>query len=430
MASKALTITSEDELLMEEFRLEEVEKFVDETEDSQIGYSESLDTLSSDSESHYEQSIESTPSRISTTSLVVDTDQATLKATIQSEIGHLVYEFPYERFLKIVFPRTPLSNYKGNLNAKIEQFEFKVDGKQYDMRFPMLLESARWTCHSNLNLGWGPNVVEPIKSWLACTTEQSYYIPIQELLNSCIEIVYGVLRKEYGANKQFYYRGLTFKKYETVTGDKSCNSAGALKPDLIGYIAKDNTKSKETPKGYWGEVPSSDSNGVHIEMVVEVKGNWRELAAQAGTYARCQFIASPSRTFVLVLGFNLDEGNMRFMLYHRSGLTATEKISLKDEEGRKEFLGILLAVLSWQKQSDAGFPEYTDGVEYVFREKEGYSVWKIVAVYHDSSNCVRGRATVIYKLQKVKEIKDISEWRPVEGGRLASKNAHSKDMSK
>ena len=327
--------------------------------------------------------INQTPRRASSTAVGPNTYQEKLKATIQSELGYQVYQAIYVDFQKMV------SRMKRVPHQGMMYTTYRV----HEVQFSNAVESTHRHCCSNMN--WGSQT-------LGNRLETSFYDPIQNMLDNCIKIGYAALRKTYRNGERSYYDGLKFMRYDTETGDKSHNSAGALKPDLIGYIANGGTTSKQTVKGYWGAVPTSDPNGVHIEIAVEVKSNWRDLVAQAGTYARCQFIASPGRTFVLVLGFNQKQGSMRFLLYHRSGLSASEEIYFYNERGHKQFLGIFIAMLSWSRQSDAGFPEYTNGVEYFFRESGNrYSVWRVVSTYHDASNCIRGRATGVYKLEKI-----------------------------
>ncbi|PFH48031.1 hypothetical protein AMATHDRAFT_131381, partial [Amanita thiersii Skay4041] len=52
---------------------------------------------------------------------------------------------------------------------------------------------------------------------------------------------------------------------------------------------------------------------------VEVKGTWSQKVAQASTYARCLFAASPTRSFVPVFVINHKSKQMRFLICHRSG---------------------------------------------------------------------------------------------------------------
>ena len=257
----------------------------------------------------------------------------------------------------------------------------------------------------------------PIKNgleWPSGTAEESFYHTIQKLLNDCIKIGYGALDDAYECEPTFYYRGLRFMRNRKPAGDMTINSAVSLKPDLIGFVSADeNLPSEnlpaEAPNWWWGAVPESkskgtksDPQGVHVEIVVEVKGQWPELVSQAATYARSQFAANTSRTFVLVLGFNHSQKTMRFMLYHRSGVTATTEIELDTLAGRKDFMKIFLRILSWTSHTDAGFPAYTEGVNYFFREegRTGYSVWRIVQPFF-RADCVSGRATDVNLLEKV-----------------------------
>ncbi|KAJ7666542.1 hypothetical protein B0H17DRAFT_879763, partial [Mycena rosella] len=56
-----------------------------------------------------------------------------------------------------------------------------------------------------------------------------------------------------------------------------------------------------------------------IQIPVEVKDNWPDMVAQAATYARCLFSASPSRAFALVLAYHHTDCELRFLIFHRGG---------------------------------------------------------------------------------------------------------------
>ena len=216
----------------------------------------------------------------------------------------------------------------------------------------------------------------PIQTWPqgSSTIEADYYDPVKDLLNKCIEIGYSAIQETYGKDLKYYYEGLRFMKYGKETGDKLPHSAGALKPELIGFLAEDSAKLKQTPTAWWGAVPKTQPTGVHIEMVAIVKDDWNDVFEQAGAYARCQFDASPGRSYVMVLGFNYARMTMRCLRMHRSAITTTYEIDLSNDEGRSEFLKVLLAMLTWPDRSDAGFVEYSDGMEYFFSSEWEYAL--------------------------------------------------------
>ena len=127
------------------------------------------------------------------------------------------------------------------------------------------------------------------------------------------------------------------------------------------------------------------------------------MISQAAAYARCLFHARPSRQFALALGFRHGQGKdkamLRFLVFHRGGLTGSVPLSVKDEQGQRDILRIFLSILDWKHSKDAGFPEfYNDSEMFLSRHKDDKDgvVATLEEVLHDGL-CVRGRASrVLY----------------------------------
>lgn len=129
------------------------------------------------------------------------------------------------------------------------------------------------------------------------------------------------------------------------------DGAAALKPDLIGAI-DNNVGVSSTGRYRWGE----------IGIAGEVKDSWSELVAQAGTYGRAILNAHPTRTFALVVGFNHNDKNVRFLFFHRGGLHSTLPFKLTTKNGVTNFIhGVIVATalqhghsgLSWTLPAQA-----------------------------------------------------------------------------
>ena len=129
---------------------------------------------------------------------------------------------------------------------------------------------------------------------------------------------------------------------------------------LMGLISSRIWRGIDLPEGeeieadgglYWRR-PAS--NGHELLIPVEVKKGWKDLVCQAGTYARCLFMASPLRKFVLVLGYEYDTQEIRILVFHHGGLTSSQALKL-NANGIKD-LHIFLAILSWKTVVDAGLP--------------------------------------------------------------------------
>jgi hypothetical protein len=200
-----------------------------------------------------------------------------------------------------------------------------------------------------------------------------------------------------------FYNKLRFFVYDRATGD-GVAGAPALQPDLVGLrdsIAVDEgtLKIKRATKLFW----SSPEGKVTIDIPVEVKNTWRDLVRQAATYARCLFSASPLRNSALVFGYNHVSQDMRFLLFHRGGLTSSTALNLLSAEGQRGILRIFLALLTCRNYRDLGFPEWCNEREVRlpindprFGAPEFVNL-RVDSILH-SYLCCRGRATRVYRL--------------------------------
>ena len=103
---------------------------------------------------------------------------------------------------------------------------------------------------------------------------------------------------------------------------------------------------------YWKPPPDKATH--RITLPVEVKTSWKDMVAQAATYARCMFGASPMRTFALVLAFNHNSNTLRFLVFHRGGLTASDGCHTAERDGLKEIARLFLTLALWRTAEEAG----------------------------------------------------------------------------
>ncbi|KAF8308627.1 hypothetical protein DL93DRAFT_2044369, partial [Clavulina sp. PMI_390] len=80
-----------------------------------------------------------------------------------------------------------------------------------------------------------------------------------------------------------------------------------LRPDLVGRVNAMDMAGK--PPNSWST----------IDVAIEVKDGWKELASQAATYAQAILTAHPTRTYASVLGYNHKSRCIRFMFFQRGG---------------------------------------------------------------------------------------------------------------
>lgn len=156
--------------------------------------------------------------------------------------------------------------------------------------------------------------------------ERAWYIPLAEFLNNCIDTCHGVLDKRprsVNRGSRFYDR-LKFIVYDKPTLD-GIEGESPVEPSLVGGLdlAPDE-------RVVWSPQKTTTNQ---VLIPVGVKGDWSPMVTQAATYARCLFSASPSRQFAMILGFRHTEAQLRFLVFHRSGLTGSEPCSVEDPQG-------------------------------------------------------------------------------------------------
>lgn len=184
-------------------------------------------------------------------------------------------------------------------------------------------------------------------------SERSHYTGIvnyfNHILESCLKscLQCGV-RGDYHANLRFY-------KYDLEVQDVVQN-ANPLKPDIVDIIDKQEPPALQVEedeitlldKLWWSPLP--ENSEFRLEIPVEVKSGSMNLISQAGTYARALFQAEPWRSFALAIIYNPTTKGLRFLVFHRGGLTMTpilKVIERQDKEGIAYLLCIMyLAVAS------------------------------------------------------------------------------------
>jgi len=232
--------------------------------------------------------------------------------------------------------------------------------------------------------------------------ERYWYPPLTVFLNNYLEACHKALdeRHKSAERSSRFYDRLNFIVYDRNTCD-GVGGASPVKPDLVGGLGL-----KPGKRVAWSP---PDTSIDQVLIPVEVKPNWAPMVVQAATYARCLFSASPSRQFSVVLGFRHTEAQLRFLVFHRSGLTGSKPCSVKDTRGQKDILRIFLSILQWTSTNDAGFLEFFDDFHMTLAHNEGDktgTVARVAEVLHDGL-CVRGRASrvlrMVYPTDKAKK---------------------------
>ena len=226
--------------------------------------------------------------------------------------------------------------------------------------------------------------------WPTAEGERGWYSPIAAFLNNCVDACNGVLDgPAFAATKNS--RSRLYGRLKFITCDRptegGVEGAALAKPDLVGGL--DLTPGERVS---WSP---QDHRTKQVLLPVEVKADWAPVVDQAATHARCLFSASPSRHFAVVLGFRHTNAELRFLVFHRGGLTGSHRLSVKGEHGQKGVLRIFLSILDWRSAEDAGFLGFYNDFEMSLlrhEDDETGVVARVAEVLHDDP-CVQGRAS-------------------------------------
>ena len=230
----------------------------------------------------------------------------------------------------------------------------------------------------------------------AGTGESASYPGIAEFLTGCVNACHDALDRQQGfpLRQDRWYKDLEFTVGKTVMD--GVEGAASLKPDITGGKGISVLAGERL---YWK--PPADKPAHKITLPVEVKKQWRAMVAQAATYARCLFAASPMRTFVLALGFNHESNMLRLLAFHRGGLTASEEYDITKPDGLKEIARLFLTLASWGTAEEAGVITCcSENVYSLPANEEGTEhVWAVAEGILSRSVCVRGRTTYVSRVR-------------------------------
>jgi hypothetical protein len=135
-----------------------------------------------------------------------------------------------------------------------------------------------------------------------------------------------------------WYSGLRFMQL----GDGSCTvhgqGRGAIKREALGGISFRKTEELAIP--------------------VKLDEDWPAVMAQAARSAQILYSACHLRKFGLIIGFRYTTLELRFLIVHRGGVSASKALSVVEEQGKKDIIRVFLSVLTWRTKEDAGIPKF------------------------------------------------------------------------
>ena len=298
-------------------------------------------------------------------------NQDSMKTAVDHELDGYTWEFDAKRLAKVFLP-------------KIRKFPLgphHIDSL-YDYIDNPISEEV---LHNAVEAFGNPPTFPTTKG------ESDHYEPLCKVLNKCVEACHKAL----GDSKGEYYRGLKFICWDKPMEDGCCGEHH-LKPDLAGGIDLPAKEKIKANGGLYWRRPGLNEH--ELLLPVEVKAGWKDLVRQAGTYARCLFMASPLRKFALVLGYEYVSREIRILVFHHGGLTSSNPLKL-DNEGKEDLLRIFLAILSWKTVVDAGLPLWCNDSDMILPGDQSVRVKKVL---HNSLT-IRGRCSRVVLVCKVDE---------------------------
>jgi hypothetical protein len=266
--------------------------------------------------------------------------QDTLKETISSELADATWELDPVTLARALSSKTR----KGGVDPlNIDDID---DFENYDIEIDKL----------DGILGKAANALKG-QTLPFDNSEKAHYGHLISFLNACVDACRVVCQK-------LFYERLKFIVFDTETQD-GVLGASPLKPDGAGA----NGLSEGETKLWWR--PESGSRASTLEIPIEVKGLWSKLVSQAGTYARALMTARPLRQFSLVIAYNHAYHELRFLVFHAGGMTASHALCPNKRVDHKNILRLVLALLTWETHGDAGLPEWCNDSE-MFVQRDEY----------------------------------------------------------
>ncbi|KAJ7122878.1 hypothetical protein C8R44DRAFT_156714 [Mycena epipterygia] len=134
---------------------------------------------------------------------------------------------------------------------------------------------------------------------------------------------------------------------------------------------------------YW--TTPDELGSLHLPVEVE-----SDCLSQSATCARYLFRANPKRTFALLFVYDQPIRELRFLVFHRGGLTSHKVRNFEEPQGRAEALRLIMTVLLRSEPQHTGLMSTFNGFECSFPR-----VWNteqprtVKEISHDSFRRVR-----------------------------------------
>ena len=200
------------------------------------------------------------------------------------------------------------------------------------------------------------------------------YRPFTHLLNRIIDSANSCL------TGPRYLKNLRFEPYDINMVDR-LDSEKPLKPDILGLLRSRTPRKKVS----W----------IDVATFIEVKALLVEAIKQLATYARNHLTFNQRLSFSIAMHFNHETLSLRFLCFHRSGISTSPQLNLKQEGGFRSFIEHMVGLLSIADENGFGLDMTRFEDVYLINNLK----YKIVrTIQMRKSIC--GHATVVYRLNR------------------------------
>ena len=186
--------------------------------------------------------------------------------------------------------------------------------------------------------------------WGKDAEESSFHEPLVNSLNDFLDAshrAFDLSEPQIIEREARWCAGLRFMELE----DRPC----AVHSRDRGPIKREAVAGVSFPKG---------DEYADLAIPVKLDEDWPAVVAQAARSAQLMYSVCHLRKFLLVIGFRYTTLELRFLVIHRGGVTASKPLSVVEEEGNKDILRVFLSMLMWRSEEDVGIPRFfREGVD-------------------------------------------------------------------
>ena len=204
------------------------------------------------------------------------------------------------------------------------------------------------------------------------------YEPFIHLLNIIIRAANCCLTSpRYLEALRFYPHGAEMRE----NLDSGTQTRKPLKPEILGLL---HSCTLQQPS--WNDV----------SVFVEVNARLVDAIKRLETYARNHLIFNRRRSFSIAISFNHKDMSLRFLCFHRSGISISSQLHLREEDGFRSAVEHMVGLLSIKDEEAFGLDMTRENDVYRLNNAN-YRIMRTIHM-HDS---IYGHATVVYSLQRM-----------------------------